>query len=412
MLMLRKTTILKKKIHSSNTMNLLILSVHRYEKLPSLPHIILIIQICIPSINYKISNTDGQKITHYLKFLEIHPSQCKQDDNLQLILKCVCSHSLLQVWELVDKPFGKNIIKLKWLWKNKKDEDQTVIRNKAQLVAKGYAQKEGIDFKESFAPVARLEAVRIFQKKYIKDPIELHNIKQRDGESMEDFVRRYKLESKDVKGVPECMRISGFVHGITNPELIKRLHDKIPKRKPETKFQKRTFLEPTKVGTEARSFFTTYKNPPPKEIFALDKGKFKAPPPMTTPVKKRNRAKFCEFHGKVGHNMDESHGMLKIPIEGGVTALKSSKLVPLECEMVSELTKTPSAAKPIIEERRNMEIFAWKPADMTGIPRHITKHRLNMREGCSWLDKRKEDKHLTETRQYKKKLENLWGQES
>nr|GEZ07304.1 ribonuclease H-like domain-containing protein [Tanacetum cinerariifolium] len=54
------------------------------------------------------------------------------------------------------------IIKLKWLWKNKKDEDQTVIRNKARLVAKWYAQEEGIDFEESFIPVARLEAVRIF----------------------------------------------------------------------------------------------------------------------------------------------------------------------------------------------------------------------------------------------------------
>ncbi|GJV77855.1 retrovirus-related pol polyprotein from transposon TNT 1-94 [Tanacetum coccineum] len=52
----------------------------------------------------------------------------------------------LQVLELVDKPFGKNVIKLKWLWKNKKYEDQTVIRNKARLVAKGYAQEEGIDF--------------------------------------------------------------------------------------------------------------------------------------------------------------------------------------------------------------------------------------------------------------------------
>nr|GEU60846.1 hypothetical protein [Tanacetum cinerariifolium] len=57
----------------------------------------------------------------------------------------------LQVWELVDKPFGKMVIRLKWLWKNKKDEDQTVIRNKARLVAKGYAQEEDIDFEESFA---------------------------------------------------------------------------------------------------------------------------------------------------------------------------------------------------------------------------------------------------------------------
>ncbi|GKF74265.1 retrovirus-related pol polyprotein from transposon TNT 1-94, partial [Tanacetum coccineum] len=68
----------------------------------------------------------------------------------------------LKVWELVDKTFGKMIIKLKWLWKNKKDEDQTVIRNKARLVAKGYAQEEGVDFEELFAPVARLEEVRIF----------------------------------------------------------------------------------------------------------------------------------------------------------------------------------------------------------------------------------------------------------
>nr|GEX96556.1 Gag-Pol polyprotein [Tanacetum cinerariifolium] len=68
----------------------------------------------------------------------------------------------LQVWELVDKPFGKSIIKLKWLWKNKNDKDQTMIRNKARLVAKGYAQEEGIDFEESFAPVTRFEAVWIF----------------------------------------------------------------------------------------------------------------------------------------------------------------------------------------------------------------------------------------------------------
>nr|GEV20973.1 hypothetical protein [Tanacetum cinerariifolium] len=68
----------------------------------------------------------------------------------------------LQVWELVNKPFGKSVIRLKWLWKNKKDEDQTVIRNKARIVSKRYAQEEGIDFEESFAPIERLEAVRIF----------------------------------------------------------------------------------------------------------------------------------------------------------------------------------------------------------------------------------------------------------
>nr|GFB14521.1 hypothetical protein [Tanacetum cinerariifolium] len=68
----------------------------------------------------------------------------------------------LDVWELVDRPLCINIINLKWLWKNKRDEENTIIRNKPRLVAKGYAQKEGVDFEESFAPVARLEAVRLF----------------------------------------------------------------------------------------------------------------------------------------------------------------------------------------------------------------------------------------------------------
>ncbi|GJY20733.1 retrovirus-related pol polyprotein from transposon TNT 1-94 [Tanacetum coccineum] len=69
----------------------------------------------------------------------------------------------LLVWELVLRPEGKNVIALKWLWKNKCDAENIVVRNKSRLVAKGYKQEEeGLDFEESFAPVARLEAVRMF----------------------------------------------------------------------------------------------------------------------------------------------------------------------------------------------------------------------------------------------------------
>ncbi|GJY62596.1 reverse transcriptase domain-containing protein [Tanacetum coccineum] len=81
------------------------------------------------------------------------------------------------------------------------------------------------------------------QKKCIRDPIVLHNIKQRDGESTEDFIQRYKSESGNVKGAPECMRISGFVHGITNPELIKRFHEKIPKTVDEMMQVATSFLQ-------------------------------------------------------------------------------------------------------------------------------------------------------------------------
>nr|GEZ67336.1 retrovirus-related Pol polyprotein from transposon TNT 1-94 [Tanacetum cinerariifolium] len=66
------------------------------------------------------------------------------------------------VWESLDRPLCKNVINMKWLWKNNRNEENTVIRNIARLVAKGYGQKEGINFKESFAPVARLEAVWLF----------------------------------------------------------------------------------------------------------------------------------------------------------------------------------------------------------------------------------------------------------
>nr|GEW72459.1 retrovirus-related Pol polyprotein from transposon TNT 1-94 [Tanacetum cinerariifolium] len=68
----------------------------------------------------------------------------------------------LDVWKLVDRPLCKNVINIKWLWKNKRIEENIVIRNKARLVAKGYSRQEGINFKQSFTPVARLEAVRLF----------------------------------------------------------------------------------------------------------------------------------------------------------------------------------------------------------------------------------------------------------
>nr|GFA63050.1 retrovirus-related Pol polyprotein from transposon TNT 1-94 [Tanacetum cinerariifolium] len=68
----------------------------------------------------------------------------------------------LDVWELVDRPLCKNVINMKWLWKNTRDEENTVIRKKSHLVAKGYAQKEGVDFEESFAPVAWLEAEEVY----------------------------------------------------------------------------------------------------------------------------------------------------------------------------------------------------------------------------------------------------------
>nr|GEV29769.1 reverse transcriptase domain-containing protein [Tanacetum cinerariifolium] len=215
----------------------------------------------------------------------------------------------------------------------------------------------------------------------------------------------------------------------------------------------------------------------PKEIFTLEKRKFKAQPPMTTPVENRNHTKFCEFHGQVGHNTDEyekegtegpmiieaeigGHCVHRMYVDGGSDSkilyehcfnrlrLKiKNQLVPATTPLIGfsdeiiwpiqqiqllvnpagmyvglQTKRDPPATKPILEERVkvainpeyskqavmigstlteggrnklcgllqcNLDIFAWKPADMIGIPRHIAEHRLNMREGCSPVRQKK-----------------------
>ncbi|KAJ9541842.1 hypothetical protein OSB04_028348 [Centaurea solstitialis] len=81
------------------------------------------------------------------------------------------------VWSLNLLPNGKVAIGTKWVFRNKKDENGVVIRNKARLVAQGYCQEEGIDYEETFSAVARLEAIRIFlayaahrEEVYVKQP--------------------------------------------------------------------------------------------------------------------------------------------------------------------------------------------------------------------------------------------------
>ena len=66
-----------------------------------------------------------------------------------------------EVWELVPRPNDQSVIGTKWVYRNKMDENGIIIRNKARLVAQGYNQQEEIDYEETFAPVARLEVIRM-----------------------------------------------------------------------------------------------------------------------------------------------------------------------------------------------------------------------------------------------------------
>jgi hypothetical protein len=65
-------------------------------------------------------------------------------------------------WEMIHRPKGKNVIGSKWIFMNKLNEQGQVVRNKERLVCKGYSQIEGLDFDETFAPVAGLEAIIMF----------------------------------------------------------------------------------------------------------------------------------------------------------------------------------------------------------------------------------------------------------
>ncbi|GJV93308.1 putative ribonuclease H-like domain-containing protein [Tanacetum coccineum] len=86
----------------------------------------------------------------------------KDDSWVEAMQEELLQFRLQQVWILVDLPHGAKVIGTKWVYRNKRDERGVVVRNKARLVAQGHRQEEGIDYDEVFAPVARIEAIRLF----------------------------------------------------------------------------------------------------------------------------------------------------------------------------------------------------------------------------------------------------------
>nr|GEV29908.1 reverse transcriptase domain-containing protein [Tanacetum cinerariifolium] len=132
------------------------------------------------------------------------------------------------------------------------------------------------------------------QKKYVKDPVKIHNIKQRDGETIEDFIERFKT-TKEMRTAT-----TAFIQGETAIASKKKGHTSW---KPQD--------QPKRHVSERRFDF---------------RGKFKPPPPMVTLVEKRSSNKFCDFHNDKGNNTDECV-QLKKQIEELVRAGKLSHLI-------------------------------------------------------------------------------------
>jgi hypothetical protein len=102
-----------------------------------------------------------------------------------------------EVWELVERPSDHNVIGTKWVFHNKQDQDGIVVRNKARLVAQGYTQIGGFDFGETYALVARLEAIRILLAYSCA-----HNIKLYQMDVKSAFLNRYIQEEVYVEQPP------------------------------------------------------------------------------------------------------------------------------------------------------------------------------------------------------------------
>nr|GEU40614.1 retrovirus-related Pol polyprotein from transposon TNT 1-94 [Tanacetum cinerariifolium] len=110
--------------------------------------------------------SDGDMCMYALTVSTIEPNNVKEDmidpTWIESMQEELLQFKRMDVWVLVSAPDNILPLTLKWIFKSKHDEEQTVIQNKSRLVVRGYRQEEGLDFEESFAPVAKMEAIRIF----------------------------------------------------------------------------------------------------------------------------------------------------------------------------------------------------------------------------------------------------------
>nr|GEU95859.1 reverse transcriptase domain-containing protein [Tanacetum cinerariifolium] len=330
------------------------------------------------------------------------------------------------------------------------------------------------------------------QKKYVKDPVEIHNIKQRDGETIEDFMERFKTETGRMKGAPECMRISGYMHGGKRLTLAKRRatcpgrHRISPKGTPQIKgltFEATQGKEGGLTGSPlhqnaernlgGRSNFERVKEiafPPlaasngmegPLLIEAemgghmihrmyIDGGSsmeilyehcFNRLRPEIKSQMVPASTSLTGFSGEtiwplgqlrllviIGDATHSTKAWMNFMIVNslspynGIIGRPGTILIPSECASVitssvipKEERTSPANFKVALHPdfpdqevviggtlsdkgrtelcsvlKKNLDIFAWQPSDMTGVPRSVAEHRLNIREGYSpvWQKKK------------------------
>nr|GEV26415.1 reverse transcriptase domain-containing protein [Tanacetum cinerariifolium] len=232
------------------------------------------------------------------------------------------------------------------------------------------------------------------QKKYVKDPVEIHNIKQMDGETIGDFIERFKVETGRMKGAPECMRIYGFMHGVNNPELTKRLNEHVPKTMEEMITATTTFIREETAAASKKKGHTSWKpHDQPKRHVSKRRYDFRGQPREGRRSNRTTRQKVTQSfahvreitfpplatsrgtEGDAEHSTkawmnfmivrslspynsiigrpgirkiqavsSTAHEMLKFPVEGGMVTIRSTILISAEC------TAMTTASKEILKE--------------------------------------------------------------
>ncbi|GJW24503.1 hypothetical protein Tco_0038314 [Tanacetum coccineum] len=206
------------------------------------------------------------------------------------------------------------------------------------------------------------------------------------------------------------MRISGFMHGVNKPELTKRLNEYVPKTMEEMMITTTAFIrgEAAAAGKKKVTHCGGHKTSQSGTVqsegltFEVSQGMdggLPSLPPIQEHPKKSSRPKqessnrhplwsLSPHNGIIGRPRireiqavpSTAHGMLKFPVDGGIVttevAIGGTLSVKGRMELCSLLKK-------------NLDIFAWQPSDMTRVPRSIAEHRLNIQEGYSLIRQKK-----------------------
>nr|GFA29893.1 reverse transcriptase domain-containing protein [Tanacetum cinerariifolium] len=251
------------------------------------------------------------------------------------------------------------------------------------------------------------------QKKYVKDPVKIHNIKQWDEETLEDFIERFKVETgrKEITFPPLTSsngtegplvieaEIGGhaihrmYVDGGSSMEIL--YEHCFNRLRPEIKSQ----MVPATTSMTGFSGETTWPLGQLKLLVTIGDATHSTKAWMNFMVV-NSLSPYNGIIGQPGLKAIQAvpsmvHGILKFPTKKGIVTIRSSLLIPVECasidqEVVVEGSLSDRGRTELCALlKKKLDIFAWKPSDMTGVPRYIAEHRLNIREGCPPLRQKK-----------------------